>query len=125
MTDPLNFSGTCGITNTLIGLFGTEAVFEFRRERIWHAETDTAEEDDVRQILPVLVVSQPNRITPDTASETAAGLRLLVPAANLRHRFRPGVTRVLFRRRVWLLRAAAPHYAGSRVHLWDLELVEI
>lgn len=125
MHDPLNFSGTRGITNTLIGLLGTEAIFEFRRERLWHAETDTAEEDLDRQILPVLVVSQPNRITPDTASETAARLHLLVPAANLRHRFRPGITRALFRRRVWLLHSAEPHYAGGRVHLWDLELVEI
>ena len=47
-----SFAGTCGAANTLIGLFGAEAVFEFRRERIWHAEDDSAQEDAARQILP-------------------------------------------------------------------------
>lgn len=119
------FAGSRGITNTLIGLFGTEAVFEFRRERIWHPETDTAQEDDARQILPVLVVSESNRLSESAAAETSAELTLLMPAANLRGRLEPGVTRILFRRRVWLLRTASPHYVQNEIHLWELKLTEI
>ena len=119
------FAGSRGITNTLIGLFGTEAVFEFRRERIWHPESDTAQEDDVRQILPVLVVSESNRLSESAAAETSAELTLLMPAANLRGRLEPGVTRILFRRRVWLLRTASPHYVQNEIHLWELKLTEI
>ena len=94
-----SFAGTRGAAKTLIGLFGAEAVYEFRRERIWHAEDDSAQE--------------------------RAGLTLLLPAANLRHRIVPRSTRVLFEGRVWSVESARAHYDGARVHAWELVLTEI
>lgn len=121
----LSFAGTRGVSNTLIGLFGTEAVFEFRRERIWHADDDSAQEDDARQILPVLVAERAETVSDDAASRSRAALSLLVPAANLRHRIVPRVTRVLFEGRVWLVESARADYDGARVHTWELRLTEI
>ena len=68
---PISFAGTCGVTNTLIGLFGDEAVFEFRRERIDHPGGEV-QEDDARQILPVLAVGGTRSVSPDTACEPRA-----------------------------------------------------
>lgn len=121
----LPFAGTRGVANTLIGLFGSEAVFEFRRERIWHADDDSVQEDDARQILPVLVVGRRETVTEDPNCESRAELDLLVPAANLRHRIVPRATRVLFERRVWSVADARAHYDGGRVHTWELRLTEI
>ena len=121
---PISFAGTCGVTNTLIGLFGDEAVFEFRRERIDHPGGEV-QEDDGRQILPVLAVGGTRSVSPDTACEPRAGLTLLVPAANLRHEIAPDATRVLYRGRVWLAVSARAHYDGARVHAWEVALTEI
>jgi hypothetical protein len=121
----LGFTGSGGISSTLVALFGGEAVLEFRRERIWHAESDTAEEDTLRQILPALPLSESESLTEGPESQRGAELVLLIPAANLRHPIRPGLTRVLYRRRVWLVRAAAAHSEGGGVHLWELKLREI
>ena len=121
----LSFDGTRGVANTLIGLFGTEAVFEFRRERIWHADDDSVQEDDARLILPVLVVGRRETVTDDLNCESRAELTLLVPAANLRRRIVPRSTRVLFERRVWSVVSARAHYDGPRVHTWEVVLSEI
>lgn len=118
------FAGTRGVTNTLIGLFGTEAVFEFRRERIFHPG-GAVQEDDARQILPVLVTGESRRVSGGCSAESHAGLTLLVPAANLRHEIAPHATRVLLRHRVWLVESARAHYDGARVHAWELTLTEI
>ncbi len=120
-----SFAGTRGAANTLIGLFGAEAVFEFRRERIWHAEDDSAQEDAARQILPVLVVGRSESSGGGAAAVSRAELTLLLPAANLRHRIVPRSTRVLFEGRVWSVESARAHYDGARVHTWELVLTEI
>lgn len=119
------FAGSSGLSNLLAALLGTEAVIEYRYERVAHPEKGTAEEDVGRQILPVLIKSESNRAGSEGLLEQEAELALWVPAANLRHPIAPDRTRVLFRGRAWRVTESVPLYAGGIVHLWELKLKEI
>ena len=118
------FAGSDGVSNLLIGLLGTEAVVEWRYERLWNPETETELEDVSRQILPVLAVSERNSGTMrgDGILEMSGELELLIPAVHLKHPVSPVTTRVLFQKRVWLVTEAVPEYAGGIPHLWRLKL---